>query len=198
MLKKLPSLLQVKSLMKKIAKENGISEQVDETWDHETVVWNFSKKIANLAIKNGYKIDLDFLKIGCYIHDLGRMISGSKASKELQPAIYHGLRGYELAKKMKWPEKIARVCIRHMGGVGQTKEVNKKIGLGNKDTLAKTIEEKILAYSDCRTFFNVEKNKADIYPFKISYNRFKAYPRVGKILMKNKEYIDKITGGKLE
>lgn len=194
----MPSLSEIKNLMKKVAKEHKILEQVDETWDHETRVWNFSKKIANLAIKNGYKIDLDFLKIGCYIHDLGRMISGSKASKELEPAIYHGLRGYELAKEMKWPEKIARVCIRHMGGVGQTKEVNKKIGLGNKDTLAKTIEEKILAYSDCRTFFNQDKGKADIYSFRIAYNRFKAYPRVGKILMKNKEYIDKITGGKLD
>ncbi len=195
---KLPSLSEIKNLMQKIAKENGVLEQVDETWDHETRVWNFSKKIADLVINNGYKVDLDFLKIACYVHDLGRMVSGSKASKELEPVIFHGLRGYELAKEQGWPEKLARACIRHMGGIGQTKEVNKEIGLGNKDTLAKTIEEKILAYSDCRTFFNEEKGKADIYPFRVAYNRFKIYPRVGELLKKNKEFIDKITGGKVD
>ncbi|MFA6296676.1 MAG: HD domain-containing protein [Patescibacteria group bacterium] len=198
MLRKMPSLLQIKSFMKKVAKENGISEQVDETWDHETRVWKFAEKIAKLAIKNGNKVDLDFLKIACYTHDLGRMVSGSKASKELEPAIFHGMRGYKLAKEQGWPEKLARVCIRHMGGIGQTKEVNKKIGLGNKDTLAKTIEEKILAYADCRTFFNVEKGRADIYPFDVTYRRFKVYPRAGELLLKNKKFIDKITGGKLD
>lgn len=191
----LPDLEDIKDLMQKTAKKNCILEEVEEAWDHEACVWNFSKKIADLAIKNGYKVDLDFLKIACYIHDLGRMISGSKSSKEFEPARYHGMRGYELAREQGWPEKLARVCVRHMGGAGQPKDVNREIGFGNKATLATTTEERILAYADSRTFFNPEKRRADIYPFKVAYDRFKVYPDAGELLLKNHDFVKKITRG---
>ena len=193
----LPSLDEIRNVMQDIAKENGILEQVDENWDHSTCVWKFADKIAKLAIKNGHEVDLNFLKVACYVHDIGRMKTGSKSLKELEPIRYHGLRGYEIVKKQGWLEKLARVCVRHMGGAGQTKDVNKEIGLGNKDTLAETIEERILAYADCRAFFDEKLGRAKIEPFEKAYNKFKIYPGAGGLLKKNQEFIKKITANKI-
>jgi len=189
----LPSLNEIKNLMEKIAKKNGILEEVENILDHCNCVWKFSEKIAKSAIKNGYNIDLDFLKIACYVHDIGRMMCGSKASRELKSDIYHGMDGYNIIKKQGWSEKLARVCVRHMGGVGQPKDVNEQIGFGDQDTLAETNEEKILAYADCRVFYNKELGRADIESFEWAYNRFKIHSGVGELLKKNHDYIAKIT-----
>ena len=194
----LPSLKEIRCLMEKIADENGILEQVNDTWDHSSCVWKFTEKIAKLAIKNRYKVDLDFLKIACFVHDIGRMVCGGKKSKLLEPVRYHGLRGYEIVRKQDWPEKLARVCVRHMGGVGQTRDVNQEIGWVDYDTLAETIEERILAYADCRAFFNEEKGRAEIYPFEKAYDRFKIYPGAGELLLKNQKFIKKITAGGID
>jgi len=194
---KLPSLTWIKKLMTKVAKENGIPGQVKDTWRHSTVVWRFADKIAKLAIKNGYRVDRKLLKIAAYSHDLGRMVTGSRASMILKDAVYHGYEGYRILKQLGYP-KLAEFCRRHLGGSGLSWQINKKYGLGSNNTFAKTLEEKILAYADARTFF-VKRKGPEIRPFKIAYNRFKVYPYgAGRRLKENHKLIKKITAGKIK
>lgn len=187
-----PTLSQIKSIMKKIARENNILEQVKNTWEHSKYVWKFAKKIAKIAIKNGYKVDLSFLKIACFIHDLGRMKTGSRGTKELMNPIYHGYIGYKLALSYHLPKTLAEVCRRHLGGTGLSAEINKKFKFGKKSTFTRTIEEKILGYADCRTCHN------KIASFSYAYNRFKKYPGQGKRLLKLQKFIKKITSEKIQ
>lgn len=193
------SLPAIKSLMRKIAKENLIPEEVKGTWRHSKVVYNFAKSISRIAFKNGYKINRPFLKSGCFVHDIGRMVTGSKGSRILEDAVYHGLRGYQILKNNGYPEQFARICLVHLNGTGLDIIANRKYGIfKNRNTLAKTIEERIIGYADARTSFNKQKNKPVIESFAWAYNRFSKYPRVGPRLLKNHAFIQKITKGKIK
>ncbi|MEW6407456.1 MAG: HDIG domain-containing metalloprotein [Patescibacteria group bacterium] len=177
--------------MTKIARQHGIPKQVENTWRHSQCVWNFAKKIGKLAQKNGYKVDMKFLKRACFIHDLGRMQTGSKGSRELLDAVYHGYLGYKLSLKYGLPKKLAETCRRHLGGAGLSASVNKKFKMGRKSTFARTIEEKILGYADCRTFHN------KIAPFSKAYQRFSKFPGQGPRLLALQKFIKKITYNKI-
>lgn len=189
---KIFDLKQIKSLMIKIAARNTIPKQANNTWRHSQCVWGFAQKIGKLAIKNGYKVDLKFLKLACFIHDLGRMQTGSKATRELLPAVSHGYLGYKLARKYGIPKKLAEVCRRHTGGTGLSALENKKLGFGKRSTFARTIEEKILGYADCRTFHH------KIAPFSKAYQRFSKFPGQGPRLLTLQKFIKKITKGKIQ
>lgn len=181
--------------MVKIAAENGIPSQVNNTWRHSTVVWRFADKIGRLATKNDYQVNLKFLKIACYIHDIGRMVTGSKASKNIKPAIFHFYDGYRLMKKMGYP-KLAHVCVSHAAGAGLDKKVNKHYGFIARDFFPKSIEEKIIAYADSRTDYKKGRGPF-IHSFNFAYQRFKKYPGCGKRLKENHQFIQTITDYKI-
>ena len=192
---KLPTLVQIKKLMVKIASENGIKKQVNNTRRHSVVVWHLADKIACLASKNGYKVDRKFLKVGCYIHDIGRMVTGSKGSKELQPDIFHFYEGYYIMIAHNYPE-LARICVCHACGAGLDKKINKRYNFIARNFFPRTIEEKIIAYADARTDYKKGKGSY-IWPFTKAYNRFKKYSGVGKRLKQNHQFIKRITKGKI-
>ena len=193
------SLPAIKSLMSRLAVQHGIPEQVSNTWNHCRVVYKLADQIAKLAAQNGYKVDRDYIKTASYIHDMGRMVVGSKGSKVLQTAIYHGLEGYKILKKQGYPEKLARICLAHIGGAGLDKVTNRKYKFfKNKDTLAKSMEEKIIAYADCRTDYNKKTKKEENIDFIKAYNRFKHYPHSAGRLKRNHAFIQKITKGKIK
>lgn len=187
----------IKSLMAKIAAKHGLPEQMKNTWEHSRVVYRLADKIARLAIKNNYKVDRDLIRIGCFVHDIGRMITGSKGSKVLKPGVYHGYEGYKILKKQGYPEILARFCLVHLGGTGLDKIDNQRLGFFSKDTLTETREEKILAYADARTDYNQKKKKEEHISFAAAYHRFNKYPRYGPRLKKNYTFIKKITKGKI-
>jgi len=190
---KLPTLSQIKKLMIKVATEHRIKKQVDSTWRHSTVVWQLAKKIAGLAIKNGYQVNLKFLKAGAYSHDIGRMATGSMGSVVLEPARNHFFEGYGIMKKAGYP-KLARVCVCHALGGGLSKKFNKDNGFIAGNFFPKTIEEKIIAYADARVYWK-KSIGSYIWTFKEAYNRFKKYPGAGSRLKKNHQFINNITKG---
>jgi tRNA (cytidine56-2'-O)-methyltransferase len=185
--------------MKKMAKENLIPKEVDVAWEHSKVVYHFADLIARRACQNGYKINRPYLKSACFVHDIGRMVTGSKGSRILEKPVYHGLRGYRILKKSGYPESFSRICLVHLNGTGLDSLANRKYGIfKNRDTLAKTIEEIIIGYADARTSFNKQKHKPVIESFAWAYNRFSKYPRVGPRLLKNHQFIQKITKGQIK
>ncbi len=194
---KLPSLSQIKNLMNKIARANGIPEQVENTWRHSAVVWRLADRIALLAIKNGYPVDRRLLKLAVYVHDLGRMVTGSAGSKILKDPVYHGYEGYKILKKFGYP-KLAEFCRRHLGGSGLPRQVNRRYSFGTSDTLARTLEERILAYSDARTLF-IKGRGPSIGSFETAYRRFKVYPYgTGERLRASQRLIKEITKGRVK
>ncbi len=195
--KQFPSLVEIKSWMRQLAREHGIPRQVESTWRHSRVNWEYANAIARELIRQGYPVDRTFLKMACYLHDIGRMITGSRGTHELQDPIYHAYEGYRLMKRKGYSEKVARVCIVHMGGSGLDARTNARHGFKRKNYFPTSIEEKILAYADARNSWSPRQGSY-IDSYAKAYNRFKRYG-VGVKRLRNIHFeLKKLTHNTLE
>ncbi len=171
---KLPTLPQIRAEMRRVARSHGIPGQVSNTWRHSAVNWQYARSIARALEKRGVVVDKKFLKTACYIHDIGRMVTGSKGSRELMDPVYHAFEGYRIVKQMGYSERLARMCVTHMGGTGLDARTCRRYGFHNKSFFPTSIEEKILAYVDARNNYSPTQGP-HIGSFQKAYNRFKQY-----------------------
>lgn len=130
-----------RELLKKYAPDNSAFQQV---YQHSKAVQKAALVIAKEIQKQGHKVDLNFIKIGCLLHDIGRF----QAPPGSNISIQHGMIGAKILRKEKLP-RYALMCERHLGA-GITKEeiVRYKLPLPKKNLIPKTIEEKIITYAD--------------------------------------------------
>jgi uncharacterized protein len=114
---------------------NILKEENCPDWviDHSIAVCKKAIKISN-----NFDIDIDLIKQGSLLHDIGR----SKTN-----GIKHAIIGSEIAIKHGFNNKIAKIIERHIGG-GISKSEAKLLGLPAKDYIPITLEEKIVAHSD--------------------------------------------------
>jgi uncharacterized protein len=112
---------------------------------HSVAVKDTCLKLCDLlSQKNAtFKLDRGMIAVAALLHDVGR----SKTN-----GINHAVEGAKIIRGLNgehdpWIEAIARICERHIGG-GITREGAKKLGLPDGDYVPKTIEERIIAYSD--------------------------------------------------
>lgn len=126
--------------------KEGASEEVIK---HCIAVSELAVEIGSKISKKNIEIDLNLVEIGGLIHDLGR----SKTHD-----VSHGIVGAAILRKINnsadlssddqnFIEKLARICERHIGA-GIDKDEASVLGLGEKDYLPETIEEKIIAHAD--------------------------------------------------
>ncbi|MEM3382755.1 MAG: HDIG domain-containing protein [Nitrososphaerales archaeon] len=95
--------------------------------------------ILVLALKErGYCVDLDLVKIGGLLHDIGRVKTHSAL---------HGYLGGKLLRERGIDERIARIAERHVGG-GISNEEAKKLGLPDGIYVPESLEEKIVCFAD--------------------------------------------------
>jgi len=114
-----------------ILKKAGCSERVIK---HCVAV---CKKAVEIASKiDG--ADLELVRIGALLHDIGR----SKTH-----GVEHGVVGGKIARELGFSDKVVRIIERHVGA-GIPKEEAIKLGLPPKDYIPETLEEKIVAYAD--------------------------------------------------
>ena len=110
-----------------------------------TAVSQHCKAVSQLAVKlarklerKGTKIDVELVRIGGLLHDIGR----SKTHD-----INHGVVGAEIVRSFDLPNSVIRIVERHIGS-GIPAEEAVKLGLPNKDFIPETLEEKIISYAD--------------------------------------------------
>lgn len=103
------------------------------------------KAVSKLAVKvarelrgKGVKVDLELVRVGGLLHDIGR----SKTH-----GIDHAVVGAEIARSFNLPPAIVRIVERHMGS-GIPAEEAASLGLPERDFTPETLEEKIVTYSD--------------------------------------------------
>ena len=119
----------------KILKTSGCSPKVIR---HCKAVSNLAVQIAQKCKRNGVDVDIDLVRIGALLHDIGRSKTHS---------VHHPLVGARIAQSFKLPEQIIRIIKRHLGG-GLTAKEASELGWPNEDYLPETIEEKIVTYAD--------------------------------------------------
>ncbi len=119
----------------KILRDVGCSEKVI---DHCRAVADLAVEIAKRCVKNGLKVNMDLVKIGGLLHDIGRSRTHT---------VNHAIEGSKIAKKLNLPSVIVKVIERHVGG-GIPIEEAKSLGWPPKDYTPQSIEEKIITYAD--------------------------------------------------
>ncbi|WP_409199939.1 TIGR00295 family protein [Methanobrevibacter sp. DSM 116169] len=102
--------------------------------NHSIAVCNKAMEIA----KHFDNVDLDAIKKGALLHDLGRSRTQS---------INHAIEGAKIAKEYGYSEEIINIIEKHIGA-GISEEESIEMGLPKKSYIPKTLEEKIVAHSD--------------------------------------------------
>ena len=131
------------------------SELFDSLWVHSLCVMH---KALRVAEESGVVVDIDFVKEGTMLHDIGifKCYAPSIFCVGELPYICHGICGRDILDKERL-FRHALVCERHTGS-GLTKEniINKKLPLPHRDMLPETVEEKLICYAD--KFFSKSGN----------------------------------------
>ena len=112
----------------------GKLECSDYIIDHCKVVYERSCDITKFYDD----VDLDLVKAGCMLHDVGRTVTDD---------IEHAYIGADLLRDLGVDERICLITERHVGA-GITCEEARLLGLPDRNYVPETLEEKIVAHSD--------------------------------------------------
>lgn len=105
---------------------------------HCITVAKLAVEIAKRCKAKNPKVDVQLVKIGALLHDIGRSKTHS---------VDHVIIGAEIAKDLNLSPRIISIIERHVGG-GITPEEAKELGWPSKSYMPKTLEEKIVSYAD--------------------------------------------------
>jgi uncharacterized protein len=96
------------------------------------------KRALTLARNFSLQVDMDLIKNGALLHDVGRCQSND---------IYHAIVGAKILEKMEFSPELTRIVERHIGA-GIPPQEALELGLPPKDYTPQTLEEKIVAHAD--------------------------------------------------
>mgnify|MGYP001193075479 CR=1 FL=1 len=101
-----------------------------------------SKKAVNIAKnyadKTSITVDMEQVRFGALLHDIGRSKTHS---------IEHAVVGAEILSNLNFPESYVNITLKHIGA-GIPHDEAEKLGLPPGDYIPTTIEEKIVAHAD--------------------------------------------------
>lgn len=129
-------------LRKHANSEDALEKVLRHSKAVQRLALEFAQKISSKHPE--IKIDKEFIKIACLLHDIGRFeCPPSKKSYK------HGVIGANILRKEGVEERFALVCERHIGpGIPKEDIKRQKLDLPIKDYVPLTIEEKIITYAD--------------------------------------------------
>lgn len=105
--------------------------------NHSILVEGIATRIAS-SLNSKYRIDLDLVKVGALLHDVGRSTTHG---------IKHGSAGAEILERLGYPDRLVQIVRNHVGaGIPQSETA--ALGLSAADHLPETIEEKVVCYAD--------------------------------------------------
>ena len=104
------------------------------------MVANFTKRIIE-SLKNNNAINKNLVYAGALLHDVGRIKSHGAN---------HGVIGRKILLNLGFSDSLARMCETHTIFSVEDEETSNMLGIPVGNYLPKTLEEKIVAYSDKR------------------------------------------------
>ncbi|MCW4020895.1 MAG: TIGR00295 family protein [Candidatus Bathyarchaeota archaeon] len=118
-----------------ILKESGCSPPVLR---HCKTVAELAVRIAEKCARNGTDVDVQLVRVGALLHDIGRSKTHS---------VHHPVVGARIARALGLPESIVSIIKRHLGG-GISVEEASEFGWPSGTYMPETLEEKIVTYAD--------------------------------------------------
>jgi len=115
--------------------KTGCNPQIIE---HCKVVSQLAVRLARLAEQKGMEVDIDLVRVGGLLHDIGRSRTHG---------VEHGFIGSTIIDSYGYSLAIARIAERHVGA-GISSDETQKLGLPKRDFIPETLEEKLVCYAD--------------------------------------------------
>jgi uncharacterized protein (TIGR00295 family) len=110
-----------------------------------------SRAVQKLALKMAKgipDIDINLIKTGSLLHDIGRFSCPPRTALSIK----HGIKGAEILRKER-QKTLAKIAERHIGaGISKEDIREQKLPLPKKDFMPRTKEEKIIACADNLVF----------------------------------------------
>lgn len=119
----------------KLLSESGCTPQVIK---HCKMVASIAMEIAEACRKRGLNVDVELVRIGALLHDIGRSETHT---------VNHVIRGAEIARSLGLPKPVVSIIECHVGG-GISLQEAKRLGWPIKSYIPRTLEEKIVTYAD--------------------------------------------------
>jgi uncharacterized protein len=116
-------------------KELGSTPEIIE---HCEAVARVANEISEKFEAKGLPVDKEAVYAAALLHDIGRTRTHG---------VQHGYVGAELLKERGVDESVTRIVMRHVGA-GISKEEAEKFGFPVGDYIPKTLEERIVCFSD--------------------------------------------------
>ncbi len=107
---------------------------------HCQAVAALATRVAQRIAGNGISIDVDLVRVGALLHDLGRARTHE---------IDHAIVGAAMARSLDLPAPLVRIIERHIGS-GITAAEATQLRLPKRSFLPRSLEEKVVAYADKR------------------------------------------------
>jgi uncharacterized protein len=101
-------------------------------------VSELATRIALACKREGMKVDIDLVKVGSLLHDIGRAKTHG---------IDHGIIGASIARSRGLPQPILSIIENHLLA-GIKAEEAAKFNLPARDYMPKSLEERIVTYAD--------------------------------------------------
>ena len=119
----------------KLLRQAGCSRRVVK---HCKAVASLAVEIAEACKQKGFEVDVDLVRIGALLHDIGRAKTHG---------VEHGVVGAQIAKEWNLPKAIVFIIERHVGS-GITEDEAEKLGWDIKSYIPESLEERVVAYAD--------------------------------------------------
>ncbi len=107
---------------------------------HCQAVADLATRVAQRIAGSGISIDVDLVRVGALLHDLGRARTHG---------IDHAVVGAAMGRSLGLPTPLIRIIERHIGS-GITAVEAAQLGLPKRSFLPRSLEEKVVAYADKR------------------------------------------------
>ncbi len=105
---------------------------------HCEVVAKVARALAEEFERRGHDVDVKAVVAGALLHDIGRSRTQT---------IRHGVDGASIVEREGVDRKVVEIIRRHVGA-GISPEEAKKLGLPDLDYIPRTLEERIVCFSD--------------------------------------------------
>lgn len=139
------TLQQIEALHKKYAPSD---EVYDRVFTHCQVVCDVAMQLIE---NHALKVDVDLVRAGCLLHDIGAYALVDAKGVLSYGASYmaHGIEGEAILRKEGFPEELCRIASHHTGtGISRQEVIDEKLPLPPADYLAETDEEQLVMYAD--------------------------------------------------
>ncbi len=141
----LPTFDEIEALHRKYAPTDSVFDLV---FTHCQIV---SEIAAQLAETSGANVDIELVKVGCLMHDIGvyPLFDKNGVEKDTSKYITHGVRGEEILQNEGFAKELCRFASHHTGaGITKKQIEENNLPLPHDDYLADTPEEELVMYAD--------------------------------------------------